>query len=77
MRAKGAFYQDYRSKLITIFEKVYNKSYELGALGFYLSGAGPTIMVIIDKNDERFSNNFKKIFKRRKFTMGYIIIIFR
>ena len=57
---KDAFHQNYRSKLIPGFEKVYNKSYELGALGCYLSGAGPTIMVIIDEKDERFSNKLEK-----------------
>lgn len=53
---KDAFHQNYRSKLIPGFEEVYNKSYELGALGCYLSGAGPTIMALIDENNERFSN---------------------
>ena len=58
---KDAFHQNYRSKLIPGFEKVYNNSYELGALGCYLSGAGPTIMVIIDEKDERFSNKLREI----------------
>lgn len=53
---KDAFHQNYRSKLIPGFEEVYNKSYEFGALGCYLSGAGPTIMALIDENNERFSN---------------------
>lgn len=57
---KDAFHQNYRSQLIPGFEKVYNKSYELGALGCYLSGAGPTIMAIIDEKDERFSNKLKQ-----------------
>ena len=57
---KDAFHQNYRSQLIPGFEKVYNKSYELGALGCYLSGAGPTIMVIIDEKDERFGNKLKQ-----------------
>ncbi|NME81956.1 homoserine kinase [Clostridium sp. SM-530-WT-3G] len=57
---KDAFHQNYRSKLIPGFEKVYNKSYELGAYGCYLSGAGPTIMAIIDENDMRFSNKLKE-----------------
>ena len=60
---KDAFHQNYRSKLIPGFEEVYNKSYELGALGCYLSGAGPTIMVIIDEKDERFSNELKNFLK--------------
>ncbi|ALB47374.1 homoserine kinase [Clostridium beijerinckii] len=57
---KDAFHQNYRSKLIPGFEEVYNKSYELGALACYLSGAGPTIMAIIDEKDERFSNKLKE-----------------
>lgn len=54
------FTKNYRSKLIPGFEEVYNKSYELGALACYLSGAGPTIMAIIDEKDERFSNKLKE-----------------
>ena len=60
---KDAFHQNYRSKLISGFEEVYNKSYELGALGCYLSGAGPTIMAIIDEKDERFSNKLREFLK--------------
>ena len=60
---KDAFHQNYRSKLIPGFEEVYNKSYELGALGCYLSGAGPTIMAIIDKKDERFSNKLREFLR--------------
>ena len=49
---KDAFHQNYRSKLIPGFEEVYNKSYELGAWGCYLSGAGPTIMAIINEDEK-------------------------
>lgn len=60
---KDAFHQNYRIKLIPGFEEVYNKSYELGALGCYLSGAGPTIMAIIDEKDKRFSNKLIEFFR--------------
>ena len=60
---KDAFHQNYRAKLIPGFEEVYNKSYELGALGCYLSGAGPTIMAIINEEDERFSNKLREYLK--------------
>lgn len=60
---KDAFHQNYRAKLIPGFEEVYNKSYELGALGCYLSGAGPTIMAIINEEDERFSNKLEEFLK--------------
>jgi homoserine kinase len=62
---KDAFHQNYRSKLIPGFEEVYNKSYELGAWGCYLSGAGPTIMAIIDEKDERFSNKLEEFLKEK------------
>jgi len=38
-------------------------SYELGAWGCYLSGAGPTIMAIINEEDERFSNKLREFLK--------------
>ncbi|SFC76789.1 homoserine kinase [Clostridium uliginosum] len=60
---KDAFHQNFRSGLINGFDAVYNKSYELGALGCYLSGAGPTIMAIIDEKDMRFSNKLKEFLK--------------
>ena len=60
---KDAFHQNYRAKLIPGFEEVYNKSYELGAWGCYLSGAGPTIMAIINEDDERFSNKLREFLK--------------
>ncbi|MVX62274.1 homoserine kinase [Clostridium chromiireducens] len=60
---KDAFHQNYRSKLIPGFEEVYNMSYELGALACYLSGAGPTIMAIIDEGDERFSNKLREFLR--------------
>ena len=63
---KDAFHQKYRSKLIKGFDEVYNKSYELGALGCYLSGAGPTIMAIIENGDLCFSNKLKKFLKEEK-----------
>ena len=60
---KDSFHQNYRSKLINGFDEVYNKCYELGGLGCYLSGAGPTIMAIIDEKDERFSNKLKEFLR--------------
>ncbi|MFT8349720.1 homoserine kinase [Clostridium saccharoperbutylacetonicum] len=64
---KDAFHQNYRSKLISGFEEVYNKSCDLGAWGCYLSGAGPTIMAIIDEKDERFSNKLGEYLKQKGF----------
>ncbi|MCF2651338.1 homoserine kinase [Anaeromassilibacillus senegalensis] len=41
-------HQPYRSGLIENYDKVFRMSYELGSLGTYVSGAGPTIISMID-----------------------------
>ncbi len=56
-------HQPYRGKLIEGFEEVLSKSYELKALGGYLSGAGPTIMTIIKENDITFKENMEAYLK--------------
>ena len=42
------------------FHEIVNKSYELGAYAAYLSGAGPTIMVFRDENDNDFNDKISK-----------------
>ncbi|MFU7517564.1 homoserine kinase [Clostridium sp. HCS.1] len=49
---KDAIHEKYRSPLIKNYDLVYNKCISFGALSCFLSGAGPTIMVLI-KNDEK------------------------
>ncbi len=41
-------HQPYRSGLIENYDNVFRMSYELGSLGTYVSGAGPTIISMID-----------------------------
>lgn len=41
-------HQPYRSDLIAGYDNVFRMSYELGSLGTYVSGAGPTIISLID-----------------------------
>lgn len=41
-------HQPYRSGLIDHYDSVFRMSYELGSLGTYVSGAGPTIISMID-----------------------------
>ena len=40
-------HQPYRSGLIENYDQVFRMSYELGSLGTYVSGAGPTIISMI------------------------------
>lgn len=54
------FHQNYRSKLIKGFDIVNKEAYDLGAVASYLSGAGPTIMAIIDKKTQNFGAKMKE-----------------
>ena len=55
---KDRIHERFRSKLIDNFDEVYNKSLELGAFSCFLSGAGPTLMAIVDKDNIEFVNDF-------------------
>lgn len=57
---KDRIHEQFRSRLIDNFDKVYNKALEFGAFSCFLSGAGPTLMAIIDKEDVNFVNKFTK-----------------
>jgi homoserine kinase len=50
-------HQPYRAGLIDNLDSVFRLSYELGSLGTYISGAGPTIISMIDADD---TENFAK-----------------
>lgn len=62
---KDKIHERFRSKLIDNFDKVYNKSLELGALSCFLSGAGPTLMAIVDNKDISFVGNFINFMKEQ------------
>ncbi len=46
-------HQPYRSGLIEHYDTVFRMSYELGSLGTYVSGAGPTIIAMIDSENAK------------------------
>ena len=51
-------HQPYRSGLIPNYDNVFRMSYELGSLGTYVSGAGPTIIAMVDADRaEEFAKN--------------------
>lgn len=47
-------HEPYRSALIPDFQRVKDKALELGAIGAYLSGGGPTIMTIKREEDKEY-----------------------
>jgi len=52
--AGDRLHQPYRLDLVNGAKEVFDLSYSLGAYASYISGAGPTIMSMIDENDHYF-----------------------
>ncbi|MBR5485785.1 MAG: homoserine kinase [Oscillospiraceae bacterium] len=50
-------HQPYRLPLIKGANEVFNGVYQLGAYGAYISGAGSTLMAIVDKNNAQFAQD--------------------
>ena len=60
---KDRLHQPFRRKLIPNMDKILSESMQCGARGGYISGAGPTLIAILDKNYEEFymqMNNYIK-----------------
>lgn len=55
--------QRFRKRLIPHIDHLFAKAYEAKALGVYLSGAGPTVIAIVHKNNTMFEKSFEKFFK--------------
>ncbi|MEX2414775.1 MAG: homoserine kinase [Paenibacillaceae bacterium] len=53
---KDALHQPYRSTLIPGMELILRDADQYGALGVALSGAGPTLLALVDKNDSNKAN---------------------
>ena len=60
-------HQQYRMGFISGSDRVFKIAYDLGALGVYISGAGSTIMAIINNNDNNFSKEIRKILNKEDF----------
>lgn len=56
-------HQQYRKAYIDGFEDIMKMSYECGSRATYLSGSGPTIVSIIDKDYHEFTNKMHEFFK--------------
>lgn len=69
---KDRLHQPYRGKLIQGYEEIFSKCEKLGALGVYLSGAGPTIMAIVENNNNTFFRKISNYMKLKKFNWNII-----
>lgn len=56
-------HQPYRKKLIPDMERIIEKSLRNGARGCFLSGAGPTVIAILDGNYDKFLNEMNMYIK--------------
>ena len=53
-QTKDVLHQQYRLPLITGGDEVFELAQDLGALAVYISGAGPTSMAVVHKDDTEF-----------------------
>ncbi|WP_123053642.1 homoserine kinase [Clostridium sp. JN-1] len=56
---KDKLHEDYRAQLIENFYSIKEECQRLNCLGVFLSGAGPTIMVILEEEDKEFCKNIQ------------------
>ncbi len=62
---RDKLHQQYRKSNIDGMDDIFKKSYELGSCATYLSGSGPTILSVIDKDYDSFEEGMKLYFKER------------
>lgn len=54
-------HQNYRKRLIPNMDSLFRICYDNGALGVYLSGAGPTIIAIVRADNQAFACNISRV----------------
>lgn len=70
-------HQPYRAGLIDDLDTVFRFSYELGSLGTYVSGAGPTIVSLIDADDTEAFEKYAAQRLEEKGITGWRIMILK
>ncbi|NLM96727.1 MAG: homoserine kinase, partial [Halanaerobiaceae bacterium] len=66
-------HQDYRAELIPGFYNIIETAYQHGACGVCLSGSGPTIMAVADKDEEMIGRAVVNEFKKHGISSTYIV----
>ncbi len=56
-------HQPYRKKYIDGFDDIFKETYKNGSLATYLSGSGPTIMSILNGDDDNFGQMMEQFFR--------------
>ncbi|NPA32258.1 MAG: homoserine kinase [Aquificae bacterium] len=68
-------HQPYRRKLVPEFEALKERAYEHGALAFFLSGAGPAMCAITDKEPERLSLSLGEAFRELSGRSAEVLVL--
>jgi len=59
---KDKLHQPYRAAYIDNMEEIFSEAYKNGAYAVWLSGSGPTIIAMCDKENQSFSENMNAYF---------------
>lgn len=68
---KDALHQKYRLPLIPGGEQVIEIAWDLGAYSVYISGAGPTIMAVIHRENSDFFEKAEELLSRQPETLAF------
>lgn len=68
-------HQPYRLGLIPGANDIFDLSYEYGSLATYISGAGPTIMAIIRRRDEKFESVVSEQLRQRGLNDWHVTVL--
>lgn len=70
---EDSLHQDYRAKLIPGFNQVIEAAYQEGAAGVALSGAGPAILAIANKNTDNIGKRMVTTFENIGISSRYLV----
>lgn len=70
-------HQPYRSQFIKGIDTVFHLSYELGSYGTYISGAGPSLISIVDEKTARVFEQYAESKLEEKGILGWKLQILR
>lgn len=62
--SQDKLHQPYRERLIPGMKEVFEESYKAGARGVYLSGAGSTLVAMVDKENYSFLDKIKDFLRK-------------
>lgn len=71
---KDRIHQQYRKSVVDDLEDIIEKSINFGALAAYLSGSGPTVIAIINGNDNDFVNKITDYFSDRQINRECVLL---